>query len=288
MSSEIRQLAARFDAWGPSFKGSTRPAALMRIGLAAIAMTRFGGEIGFHQAQGPVALLFGSLFFLFVAMMFVGYLSRLACFGTGLSVLVLYLAGAVTQTAGWSHHHVYLLAVACLLLGLTACGRSYSIDRLRALNAAQQGQPGQTEPPEYGSLWGQRLIALQLSAMYFWTAIDKTDRAFLSGERLEQTFVWTYSGRALEFVLAFPGLIAALAIAVVIVEYVLAVAIQVPRWRIWALPLGLALHASFYLMLPVHTYSATAMVLYLALLDPARVHRFLDRIQGHGRVAHYL
>lgn len=288
MSSEIRHLAARFDAWGPSFTGSTRAAALMRIGLAVIAVTRFGGEIGFHQAQGPVALLFGSLFFLFVAMMFVGYLSRLACFGTGLSVLVIYLAGAVTQTAGWSHHHVYLLAVACLLLGLTACGRSYSIDRLRALNAAQQGQPGQMDLPEYGSLWGQRLIALQLSAMYFWTAIDKTDRAFLSGERLEQTFVWTYSGRALEFVLAFPGLIAALAIAVVIVEYVLAVAIQVPRWRIWALPLGLAMHASFYLMLPVHTYSATVMVLYLALLDPARVHRFIDRIQGHGRVAHHL
>jgi hypothetical protein len=288
VKTDLRDLLARIDAWGPSFTGSTRAAALMRIALAVIAITRFGGEIGFHQAQSLFSLLLASLFFLFVAMMFVGYLSRLACFATGLSVLVLYLSGALTQTAGWAHHHVYLLAVACLLLAMTDCGRSYSIDRLRAVNAARRAQPIRDDPPEYGLLLGQRLITLQLSAMYFWTAIDKTDRAFLSGERLEQTFVWVYSGRALEFVLAYPGLIAALSIMVVIVEYVLAVAILVPRWRIWALPIGLALHAGFYLMLPVHTYSATAMVLYLALLDPARVHSFIDRIQGHGRVAHRL
>ena len=288
MTADLRAIAARLDAWGPSFTGSTRAAALMRLALAVIAITRFGGEIGFYQAQSPIAILFAGLFFLFVAMMFVGYLSRLACFATGLSVLVLYLSGALTQTAGWAHHHVYLLALACLLLAMTDCGRSYSIDRLRAINAARRAQPMRDDPPEYGSLLGQRLIALQLSAMYFWTAIDKTDRAFLSGERLEQTFTWIYSGRALEFVLAYPGLIAALSVIVVIVEYLLAVAILVPRWRPWALPLGLALHASFYLMLPVHTYSATAMVLYLALLDPARVHIFIDRIQGHGRVAHHL
>ena len=32
--------------------------------------------------------------------------------------------------------------------------------------------------------------------------------------------------------------------------------------------MGLALHAAFYVLLPVSTYSATMMVLYLALLDP--------------------
>lgn len=260
----------------------------MRIALAVIAITRFGGEIGFHQAQNPATLLLASLFFVLVAMMFVGYLSRIACMGTGLSVLCLYVAGAVTQTAGWAHHHVYLLGTACLLLALTECGRSYSIDRWRALNAAQRAGSTQAEQREYGLLWGQRLIVLQLSALYFWTAIDKTDYAFLSGQRLEQTFVWVYSGRALEFVLAYPGMIAFLSVIVVIVEYVLAVAILVPRWRIWVVPLGLGLHAAFYLMLPVQTYSATVMVLYLALLDPARVHTFIDRIQGHERVAHHL
>lgn len=288
MTTDLRAIAARIDAWGPSFTGSTRPVALMRIALAMIAITRFGGEIGFHQAQTSFSLLLSGLFFVFVAMMFVGYLSRLACFATGMSIMMLYLAGAITPVPGWAHHHVYLLAVACLFLALTDCGRSYSIDRLRAVNAARRAQPMRDDPPEYGFLLGQRLIALQLSALYFWTAIDKTDHAFLSGERLEQTFVWIYSGRALECVLAYPGLIAALSIIVVIVEYLLAVAILVPRWLFWALPLGLALHASFYLMLPVHTYSATAMVLYLALLDPARVHTFIDRIQGHGRIAHHL
>ena len=288
MAVDTRILAARLDQWGPSFTGSTRAAALMRIGLAVIAITRFGGEIGFYQAQNPAILLLSAIFFLLVTMMFVGYLSRLACIGTGLSVMCLYTLGAATQTAGWAHHHVYLLGTACFLLALTECGRSYSIDRWRALSAARRARPPQAEPREYGFLWGQRLIALQLSAMYFWTAIDKTDQAFLSGQRLEQTFVWVYSGRALELVLAYPALIALLSVIVVIVEYILAVAILVPRWRIWALPMGLALHAGFYLMLPVHTYSATVMVLYLALLDPARVHNVIDRIQGHDRVAHHL
>lgn len=288
MTTDLRAIAARLDAWGPSFSGSTRSVALMRIALAVIAITRFGGEVGFHQAQTSFALLLSSLFFLFIGMMFVGYLSRLACFATGVSIMALYLAGAIVPVAGWAHHHVYLLGVACLLLALTDCGRSFSIDRLRAVNAAQSAQPPRAPPAESGRLWGQRLIALQLSAMYFWTAIDKTDRAFLSGERLEQTFLWTYSGRALELVLAYPGLIALAAITVVIVEYALAVAILVPRWLFWAVPMGLALHAGFYLLLPVHTYSATAMVLYLALLDPARVHSFIDRIQGHGRIAHHL
>ena len=46
--------------------------------------------------------------------------------------------------------------------------------------------------------------------------------------------------------------------------------------------------ATFYVLLPVNTYSATMMVLYLSLLDADAVHRFLDRIQGHGLSPHRL
>ena len=84
--------------------------------------------------------------------------------------------------------------------------------------------------------------------------------------------------------ISFGAILAVLSIIVVVVEYFLAFAIFVRRWQAFVLPLGLALHAAFYVLLPVNTYSATVMVLYLALLDPDAVHRFLDRmIQNHGQ-----
>ena len=81
---------------------------------------------------------------------------------------------------------------------------------------------------------------------------------------------------------------AVLAVTVVVVEFFLAFAIFVRRWRACVVPIGLALHAAFYVLLPVSTYSATMMVLYLALLDPDEVHRFIDRLLGHGDAAYRL
>jgi hypothetical protein len=189
--------------------------------------------------------------------------------------------GFLFEHPGWRSHHIYLLVVTVSLLALSPCGRSFSWDRYRAL--AQN--PGDV-PPEYGELWPQRLMALQLGALYFWTAVDKTNWLFLSGQRLEHAFAWAYTGRLLEPLIALGPVLAVLSIVVVVVEYFLAFAIYVRRWQAWVLPIGLALHATFYILLPVNTYSATMMVLYLALLDPDAVHRFLDRIQGHGDAAH--
>jgi hypothetical protein len=92
----------------------------------------------------------------------------------------------------------------------------------------------------------------------------------------------------LEPLISLGAVLSALAVTVVAVEYFLAFAIFVRRWQAFVLPMGLALHAAFYVLLPVNTYSATMMVLYLALLDPDAVHRFLDRIQGHGYAQHRL
>lgn len=278
----IAALLPRILAWGPDFVGSTRPAALMRIGIALIVFARFGAEVSLFNATSPLEVALGVTFFMFLTMMLVGYMSRLASAVTGLAILGIYfIGGAAMAVPGWAHHHVYLLGIASLLLAMTPCGASYSVDRLRELGNGEA-------PPERGFLWAQRLIALQLSALYFWTAIDKTDWAFLSGQRLEQIFVWTYTGRTLELFLAWPLLLALLSSTVVIVEYWLAVAILVPRWRRFALPVGIGLHATFYLLLPVDTYSITAITLYLALLDPDAVHRFIDRIQGHDVASHRL
>ncbi len=264
-----------FTAWGPDATGSTRAVGLLRIGLAVMALIRFGAEVAPHTANTLSEMIVGVAFFVFAAGALIGYRARISIGLLGVTVLTLY---ALTQsgvgTVGWNHHHVYILGASCFLLSLTDCGRSYSFDRWRSL------QGGEEVVPEYGVLWGQRLIALQMSALYFWTAVDKTDPAFISGQRLEQIFVWSYTGRTLEILLFSPLLLAALSFAVVVVEYFLAYAILTRRWRKVAFCIGLSMHATFYLMLPVSTYSATMMLLYLALLDPKTVRDFTDRIQA--------
>ena len=45
---------------------------------------------------------------------------------------------------------------------------------------------------------------------------------------------------------------------------------------------GIALHVVFHLLLTVSVFSANMVLMYLALLDPDAVHRFIDRIHGYG------
>ena len=273
---------ADFLRWGADAQGSTRPLGLMRIAIATIVFVRFANEVSLYQGDSLSFVLLGLAFFGLTSMMLVGFKAQAACTGVAITLMTMHFyMGKVHGYPGWSSHHIYILVVSVSLLALSPCGRSFSWDRYRALAQAQNAHD---IPPEHGDLWPQRLIALQLAALYFWAAVDKTNWSFLSGQRLEEAFIWSFTGRALEPLISLGAILAVLSIIVVVVEYFLAFAIFVRRWQAFVLPLGLALHAAFYVLLPVNTYSATVMVLYLALLDPDAVHRFLDRmIQNHGQ-----
>jgi hypothetical protein len=173
---------------------------------------------------------------------------------------------------------VHLLASATLLAACTPCGRSYSIDRWRAVRAA--AARGEAPPPEHGNLWGLRLMVLQMSAVYLFAAIDKTSLAFLSGARLEHLLLWQYWGSEPPRLPGLAALLALAAIGNVGLEYALAFGLPFARTRRWLILPGLALHAIFYLALPVATYSATVYVLYLAYLDADRVHATIDELSG--------
>lgn len=282
-----RQLAAALARWTDAPEQSTRAVGLIRIALGFVVLTHFANDLTVFNAVDPSGLLLGPLFFVVTGMMIVGYMARIATAWVAASILVIYLTGQYgNSVAQWNHHQVYLLLSATILLVFTPCGRSYSVDRYRA--ARQAERMGLPAPAERGPVWAQRLIVLQLAALYFWTAIDKSDWAWLSGDRLAQILTWTYSGRPFEVLLDHPALLAGLAMLVVAVEYGLAVGVVVRRWAPVVMPVGLALHAAFYLLLPVGTYSITMMVLYLAIPDPDAVHRVLDRLQGHAPVANRL
>lgn len=272
-------------AWGPQHAGSTRAVGLLRIALALIIFARYGREVGLFAAADSAHTVLAGCFFILTTMMLVGIYSRTAtALAAGMLAFMYFGYSHLPGRVGWNYHHTYLLMISVLFLSFTPCDRSFSLDRYLAVRAAEAER--RPPPPEYGQLWGARLIALQLSAVYFWTAVDKTSWAFLSGQRLEQIMVWHYSGRALEDVVTIPALLVAASAVVVVVEYFLAFAIQIRRLQAVAIPLAIAMHGVFYVMLPVETYSITMIALYLAVVDPDALHRFTDRMLGHAPVAH--
>jgi hypothetical protein len=265
--------------WGPDFEGSTRPAALLRLGLAGLVWTRFARSLCLFKCANPDHVVIAACFFVFTPLMTVGRFSRLATAGTGLTLLACYYhLGMALGHDGFVHHHTYLLASATLLLALTPCGRSLSWDRLAALRAEARGGP--PAPPERGPLWGQRLIALQVSMVYLWGAWDKaiSNPAFLSGDALEYSLHWIYLGSDSPTWRGLPQLSAAAARGTVLLEVALGAGLFFRSLRRWLIPAGLVFHAIIYYTLPVSTFSMTMALLYLAFLDPDAVHRALDRL----------
>ncbi|MEZ4236296.1 MAG: HTTM domain-containing protein [Myxococcota bacterium] len=259
-------------------EGSTRPVALVRIGLALLLWSRFADELQPFTALGPAWLALGAAFYGATTWMLLGYRARLATAATAVVVWIMVFAvGRSGAMFSWTHHHTTLLAYAVALLALTPCGGSLSLDRWLAVRAAERA--GTAPPPERGPLWAVPLLGVLLSTVYFWGAIDKCTVGFLSGARLELIWMDVYAGS--DFVPTGPVHLAfaAASIAVTALEFVLAFGLWVGRWQRWLVPVGLATHAAFYLLLPqVYTFSCTMALLYLAFLDPGAVSRTLDRL----------
>lgn len=275
----MHAIAARFVDWAVGTEGSSRSSALIRIGLAILFWSRWAGELLLYRDQSPVGLFLAVNFFLATVLLFIGYHSRIAAAWAGAVGLVMYhYFGFQLGREPWTHHHAYLLAVAALLIALTPCGRSYSLDRyLTVMRAERAGLP---PPAERGNLWGLRLIVVQLSVLYFFAAFDKTSYAFLSGARLEAIFLWYYAGSDYPVGLAWPATI--MSPAVVALEYCLAFGLPFHRSRCYLVLPGLAFHAIIYLTLPVYTFSATMVLLYLAYFDADAVDKVIARLQGIG------
>lgn len=272
-------LADRFTGWAVDTYGSSRSSALIRIGVALLFWSRWAGELLLYMNQSVIGLILSLNFFVATTLLFVGYKSRLAALWTGTVGLVIYFYfGHALGREPWTHHHTYLLGVTALLLTLTPCERSFSLDRYLAVTRAEQS--GQSPPPERGNLWGLRLIVLQLSVLYFFSAYDKTSFAFLSGARLEHIFLWFYAGSDYPDLPGLPTLAMLAAIIVVLVEYALAFGLPFRPTRRYLVWIGLAFHAILYVTLPVYTFSATMMLLYLAYFDADDVDKVIRRVQG--------
>jgi hypothetical protein len=280
MIGTVRKIWKEFCDWGLNYVGSSRTSGLVRIGLGLIIWARFASEqLPFRYELG-LRTGYSLLFYLFTTLMIVGYKSRLTTLVSGLLTMgFYYLYGFLFDYEPYTHHHTYWLGIATLLCALTPCDKSYSLDRWFSVSRSlREGLP---LPPERGNLWGLRLIVVQLTMMYFWSAYNKMHAGFLSGDRLEALFMYYYIGSSLSDWASWSYMFPLAAWLVVMLEIVLAFFLPFQRTRKYLVLPGIALHLIFYIMLPVSTYSITIILLYLAYFDADRVHRTLDKIQGY-------
>jgi len=258
-------------------EASTRPAALMRMGLVALLWSRYASDFLLFRNLEPYYLLHGISFFLATTLMFFGAWTRFSSIWTAVTtVSFYYYLGFSKGVEPYTHHHTYLLGAGAVLLAMAPCGRSYSWDRWRALKRAEiSGKPA---PEERGPQWAIRLLALQLSLIYFWTAFEKCDPAFLSGERMEHHIMYLFLGSDYPQNGWFHPLMVSVAWVTVLLEFVLAFGLWFKRLQPWLIPVGLVFHGLFYVLLPVGPFSLTMWLFYLAYLDPDAIHRFLDKM----------
>jgi uncharacterized membrane protein YphA (DoxX/SURF4 family) len=255
-------------------EGSTRGAGLMRIGLALLCWSRWSDELLPFHGRGPQHWLLGLSFFLSTTLLLLGLWSRLAAVSAGVTLLYMFLEMGLREGhEPWTHHHTTLLTFAVCFLALVPCGGSYSMDRWLAIRRSDR--LGLPRPAERGPLWALPLFGIQLSAVYFWGAYDKTAWGFLSGARMQHHLMGLYLGSD-----PLPGwlgwLMFGVALLTVMGEYSLAFTLWIPRLRGPSIVAGIVLHFLFYYLIPVGTFSLTMVVMYIAFLDQDRLHAWLD------------
>lgn len=262
---------------------STRSAALLRIGLPLLLWARFADDMRLIDSTEPERVALGISFWLSTTLMLVGLWSRFSTLWAGLTMLaIVYGFGFGLGFDDWNHHHQRTLALATFFLAFCPTGTSLSVDRWRAVRAAERA--GAPPPVERGPTWGLALIGLLLSSIYFWGAVTKTELAFLNGERLEQSLMVLLLDQYPEI----PGFHAMMAVAgttSTLLEYALSIGLWFRRTRPTLIVIGLAFHAFIYYTMPVLTFSATMALLYLATIPPDSVHTVTERLLGRGSSA---
>lgn len=266
---------------GLTWEGSTRPLGLIRIGVITLLWTRYALPFApFRQYGDPRLTVLLFAFYIVTVLAFLGLWTRWSTLAVAVVMTLLRMVfDAGTGTGPSVGIGPWQVAV---LLAFTPCGRSFSMDRwLEVRRAEERGEP---PPPERAPLWTQTFLMLQISAIYVFAGLDKIDWDWLSGFRLEGIVLerFGYSELLQQAPMIHPVAVA-VAWVTLVVELGLGVGLWVPRWRRVLIPVGIALHLSFFFTLALWPLSARIILLYLAFADPDRVHDVIDRLMGHGR-----
>jgi len=259
------------------FEGSTRPVSLLRIAIALLMWSRYAGHTAHPAlAHTPDIIALNVLFWVSTTAMLLGFQSRWAAGLAGVAGLAqFYWQGLHLGVEALHVHHVYTLGITAALLAATPCGGSFSVDRWLALRRAESR--GEAAPPEWGPLWGQRIIAVMVCVMYLGTAYEKSYWHYLNGNAMEMAYTTLYLGSDVPMPPVAKALTAASSGVVWALEWLLPITLWFRRFRWVSIGLGVLMHAGMYILIPVATFSLTMCGLYLMFLDPDEVHRHIDR-----------
>lgn len=272
--------ATAFWRWFFFSTGSPTCLALIRMGLVANSWARWSNDHVLYRNLDPESLLVAFLFFVSSTMTFFGVFTVVAKWiFAATTVHFVYVAGHMYGVEPYTHHHTTLMALANVLLAFSPCGKALSVDRkVRVWWAQRKHQSIPRIKPV--NLWTQRLIAMQVSSVYFWGAYDKINPGFLSGARMSHYLMHYYTGptHLSDISPLLHESMMPLSILVVALEFALSVGLFFRRTRRWLIVPGLILHGAFYFSLCVFTYTTTMWVLYLAFLKPDDVDRMIVQL----------
>ena len=261
------------------WEGPTRALAVVRIVVATLLMQRYSQSMAlFNWDSGPIELVAAAGFYLLLVFFLLGLFSRITI-----------PAFALLMTLHWGYFGVTLGHrpsasfigpwLVTSLLAFTPCGKSFSLDRYLEVRRAQRA--GAPIPPETGPLWAVPLLWLQVTTMYLFAAIDKTDAQWLAGERMERIYMFFYGGS--ESFLHEPWMhpiAVGMAWLTTGTEFGLAIGLWIRPVRRYLIPVGLVLHAGFWVLLGLWPLSGRMWVLYILFADPQRVHDFFETVFG--------
>ena len=218
-------------------EAGSRPLALARIAMGIAAFIRAGaqyetlrsllngGSIRAGRVAWLPALTEGTLL-PFMAVWMLACVSFAVGFKTRLSggLIAACIAYQIAFDQNLYANNFYLMLLIVFLITVADSGRSFSVDR----RLSHGGR-------ELVARWPTLLLRLQISIVYFYTALMKVDSTFLTGEPIARS---TWLGAYLEKT-AVPM---AAAYATVGLEFFLPIALWIPSLRRAAVALAFLLH----------------------------------------------
>lgn len=277
MSKVADWLRARLDAFVFE-EVSSRSLGVIRILLTFNILNEYSPELVLHQVDSrPILTAVVWTMFVSNLLVMVGYKTRWSSLAWALSfgVLHLYFGRFLHEVPRMAQP---VQAFQCLLvLAIAPSGRSLSIDR--ALEVRRARAQGREPEPERVPHLALDLIALSIATIYFWAALDKTDAAWLRGERMEMYYIKWYGGSdSLVYTPWMHTICKLMAWATMVLEFVLAFGLLFRRTRPWVVLGGYFLHISIAMTLAVTYFSFKMMTMLFACVPPNRVHAVFDLI----------
>lgn len=175
-----------------------------------------------------------------------------------------------------------LLTIVCFLMMLSPCGAAYSLDARRRARGYGGAFSALVSP------WPQRLIAIQVSVVYFMAGILKAGgKTWIDGTALHYVLSNAEIRRFDLGLTAYPSLINAMTLGTVITEVALAFLLWVRAARPLMIAIGVTLHCGIMLTINIPIFGELMMATYLCFLTAGEwdvVARRLDprRLFGRG------